>query len=276
MTRSGGPDGRDEDGGIEGPGIDGRDIDGHDEDGGIEGLDEARRRLAGSRSVAVLTGAGVSAESGVPTFRGPGGFWRGRAPEDLATPAAFARDPVAVWEFYRWRIASLRGVTPNPAHHALAALERRVPDFLLVTQNVDGLHQAAGSRRVLELHGTLRAVRCVRCRVEREAEEALHGLAAAELPSCPDCGGLLRPAVVWFGEALPDGALAAAERAARAADLLLVAGTSALVQPAASLAWTAKAAGAAVIEVNPDETPVTEIADVSLRGPAGRILPRLR
>jgi NAD-dependent deacetylase len=238
-------------------------------------LTRARRLLGAARSVAVLTGAGVSAESGVPTFRGPEGLWMGRQPETLATPEAFLRDPAEVWAFYRWRIESLRGVEPNPGHVALARLETRCDRFWLLTQNVDGLHRAAGSVRVVELHGTIRVARCVRCGSERDVETALAGLPQRSVPACDACGAHLRPAVVWFGEALPEWALAAADEAVAACDVMLVVGTSGVVQPAASFAWAARARGAAVIEVNPEATPVSEVAELSLRGGSARLLPLL-
>jgi len=238
-------------------------------------LDRARALLAGGDAVAVLTGAGVSAESGVPTFRDPGGLWRGRRPEELATPGAFRRDPVEVWTFYRWRIESLRGVAPNPGHVALARLENDRKRFWLLTQNVDGLHAAAGSARVTELHGSIRIARCTRCGGESDAEAALAGLPPAAVPACPVCGGRLRPAVVWFGESLPRRALAIAEEAVSECDVMLVVGTSGVVQPAASFAWTARSRGARIIEVNPDATPISAIADVSLRGGSARLLPLL-
>ncbi len=238
-------------------------------------LERARRLLAAADAVAVLTGAGVSAESGVPTFRDPGGLWRGRRPEELATPAAFRRDPAEVWAFYRWRIESLRGVRPNPGHVALARLEADRDRFWLLTQNVDGLHAAAGSARVAELHGTIRIARCTRCRGERDVESVLSGLAPDSVPACPACGGPVRPAVVWFGEPLPHRALAFAEEAVSECDLMLVVGTSGVVQPAASFAWAARSRGARVVEVNPDSTPISGIADVSLRGGSARLLPLL-
>ena len=240
-----------------------------------EDLQRARRLLAGAEAVAVLTGAGVSAESGVPTFRDAGGLWRGRRPEELATPEAFRRDPVEVWSFYRWRIESLREVAPNPGHFALARLEAGRDRFWLLTQNVDGLHAAAGSTRVTELHGSIRRARCTRCRADIEVEPALAGLGPNSVPACPACEGPLRPAVVWFGEPLPRRALAVAEEAVSGCELMLVVGTSGVVQPAASFAWTARSRGARVIEVNPASTPISEIADVSLRGGSARLLPLL-
>lgn len=231
----------------------------------------AARLLADAARVAVLTGAGVSAESGVPTFRGAGGFWRGRSALDLATPQAFARDPAGVWEFYRFRIAGLEGVRPNPGHRALVRLEEQRELFWLVTQNVDGLHRAAGSRNVVELHGSLARARCSRC----EYRCASRDLPPEGVPACPVCGAHLRPAVVWFGEMLPDRELALADEAVRECDLLLVIGTSGIVEPAASFARRAALRGAGVVEVNVEPTPLSRVADVTLLGPAGVVLPRL-
>ncbi len=220
--------------------------------------------------VVVLTGAGVSAESGVPTFRGPEGLWRTFRPEDLATPEAFARDPVLVWEWYDWRRQRIANCRPNPAHRVLAEMEAALPDFTLITQNVDGLHQAAGSRRVLELHGNIWRVRCTRCgRVGEDRRVPL-----PEIPPRCACGGLLRPDVVWFGEPLPPAVLEEAWEAAARCRWMLVVGTSALVQPAASLPVVARRSGARLIEVNVSDTPLTPLADEVLRGPAGEVLPR--
>lgn len=233
-----------------------------------DGLSE---RLGRSRLVVVLTGAGVSAESGVPTFRGADGLWRRYRAEDLATPEAFARDPGLVWEWYDWRRQLIAGCRPNPGHAAVAALERRVASFLLITQNVDGLHRAAGSRRVVELHGNLWRVRCPAEGVVAEnLAVPLHPLP----PRCA-CGALLRPDVVWFGEALPAEAIRQARVAAESCDVMLVVGTSALVQPAASLPTIAKARGAYVVEVNLEPTALRPLADESHYGKAGEILPSL-
>jgi NAD-dependent deacetylase len=232
---------------------------------------EAAGRLRSARRVLVLTGAGVSAESGVPTFRGPGGLWRQYRPEDLATPEAFARDPLLVWEWYAWRRELIAPLRPNAAHRAIARLEARTPEFLLATQNVDGLHTAAGSARVVELHGTIWRLRCTAC--ARASEDRRVPL--PELPPRCACGGRLRPDVVWFGEALPDEAVQRALEAAQAADAVLVVGTSSLVYPAAALPRIARAAGAFVVEINPEATPLSEAADVSLRGPAASVVPAL-
>ncbi len=234
-------------------------------------IQAGRERLAGAERVTVLSGAGVSAESGVPTFRGPGGLWESHRPEDLATPQAFRRDPALVWRWYHWRRGLIAACQPNPAHLALAQFESRVPDFCLITQNVDGLHRLAGSRRVLEIHGSLWRVRCLGCGAV--GEERRLDLPAP--PLCPECGGLLRPDVVWFGESLDDDLLGRAWRAAAESQVMLVVGTSAVVQPAASLAQVARRAGAYVIEVNLDPTPNTRQVDSSLLGRAGEILPLL-
>ena len=222
-------------------------------------------------SVAVLTGAGISAESGIPTFRGAAGLWRQYRPEDLATPEAFARDPKLVWEWYDWRRGLIAKAQPNAAHCALTRLERRVSDFTLITQNVDGLHDRAGSRNILKVHGDIWTVRCSACGKERQDLR----------PSIPDlplrcaCGALERPGVVWFGEPLPAEVWQRAETAAREAALFLVIGTAAVVYPAAGLANLAKSAGAKVVEINVAETPLSTFVDASLRGPAAEILPQL-
>ena len=248
-------------------------------------LDQAARALRRAGRVAVLTGAGVSAESGVPTFRSGGGLWEEHRIEDVATPQAFRRDPALVWRFYNLRRAGLRAVRPNPGHHALAALEdysarRHGPApgpqgeggrFTLVTQNIDGLHQLAGSRRVLEVHGNLARVRCTGCgKVEDRGGEDL-----PDLPRCAACGALLRPDVVWFYESLPEDVWCEAEAAAAECQCFLVVGTSAVVYPAAGLIDVARAAGATVVEVNPEATPASAGGAIALRGPSGVPLPRL-
>ncbi len=229
--------------------------------------------MRGARFVAVLTGAGVSAESGVPTFRdAQQGLWARFDPRELATPSAFARNPKRVWDWYAMRRAMVGSVAPNPAHVALAALERRVPEFLLITQNVDGLHQRAGSTRVVELHGNITRVKCSR----EGTPVAAWDEPDDELPPrCSACGAYLRPDVVWFEELLPSAPLAQAEEAARRCDMLLVVGTSAEVYPAAALPERARRGGANVIEINPNETALTAQADYTLRGPAGVVLPAL-
>lgn len=234
-------------------------------------LAQAREWLASASSVAALTGAGISAESGVPTFRGPGGLWRNFRPEDLATPQAFSRNPHLVWEWYDWRRGLVAKAEPNAGHLALAELERQKRSFWLVTQNVDGLHERAGSRRLIKLHGDLWTVRCVNCATEtRNLEVPLKSLP----PKC-ECGGMLRPGVVWFGEALPVKALEQAYAVAQRADLFLVLGTSAVVYPAAALPQIALDGGARVVEINLEATELSQRAHVSLRGKVGEILPQL-
>ena len=231
-----------------------------------------KRWQRGARIVA-LTGAGVSAESGVPTFRGDGGLWRGHDPTALATPEAFARDPELVWEFYDGRRATVAACEPNAAHRALAELEEAAPGFVLVTQNVDGLHARAGSRNVLRLHGDLFEVRCTR---EGKAWRDERARLPRPLPPLCDCGAPLRPGVVWFGEALDPRILSRAEEAVGSADVVLVVGTSSLVYPAAALPHLAADAGAYVVEVDPEETALSSIVDLALREPAGKAVPALR
>lgn len=232
-----------------------------------EGLVEVLRE---ARSVTVLTGSGVSAESGVPTFReAQTGLWARFDPEELATPEAFARDPSVVWEWYEWRRELVNKAAPNPGHEALAELERHMPQFVLITQNVDGLHRRAGSQNVVELHGNIRRSKCSR---EGDIIEPREDDMDTP-PSCPRCGAMLRPDVVWFGEMLPAWALQEAYTAARNCDLFFSIGTSGVVQPAASLAFEALRSGAVVAEVNPGETPLTRHADYALRGLSGEVLP---
>lgn len=229
----------------------------------------ARDWVWAASSVAVLTGAGISAESGVPTFRGADSSWRQYKPEELATAEAFSRDPKFVWEWYEWRRALIAQANPNPGHYALVELENAKPQFTLIIQNVDGLHSRAGSNRVLELHGDIWKLRCIECRLEWPD----HRVPLPELPPHCACGGVARPGVVWFGESLPCGTLIEAQRAAASAELLLVIGTSAIVYPAAGLLPLAKSAGARVIEVNPEKTLVSDQLDISLPGRSGELLP---
>lgn len=224
----------------------------------------------GSCGVA-LTGAGISAESGVPTFRGSGGFWENQRLEDLATPEGFARDPRRVWAWYDDRRRQIASCQPNPGHHALARYGRLHSDFTLVTQNIDGLHRAAGSPRIIELHGDLFRVRCIEEGGSREDRR----VPLPEIPPRCDCGSLLRPDVVWFGEVLPERAMRDAGEASHAAELFLVIGTSALVYPAAALPEIARKRGAYLVEINIESTPLTPHADEVLRGPASAILPDL-
>jgi NAD-dependent deacetylase len=228
--------------------------------------------LRSAQSVTVLTGSGVSAESDVPTFReAQTGLWARYDPEELATPEAFTRDPRLVWDWYAWRRGLVEKAAPNPGHEALAELERRVTSFALITQNVDGLHRQAGSQNVTELHGNIRRSKCSREGVILEPKENDTGVP----PSCSRCGAFLRPDVVWFGEALPADLFAEAFEAARGCDLFFSVGTSGLVQPAALLPFAALRSGAVVVEVNPDETPLTRDASYALRGRAGEVVPAL-
>jgi NAD-dependent deacetylase len=242
----------------------------------VEELDDALVRAAAmlrsAERVAIMTGAGVSAESGLATFRGAGGLWEGHRVEDVATPAAFRRDPALVWRFYNLRRANLREARPNPGHQALVHLEERLgPErFTLITQNVDNLHRAAGGRRILELHGNLTRVRCTGCqRIEERGTEPL-----GDMPKCA-CGALLRPDVVWFHEMLPDGIWEEAARAVATCDCFLVIGTSAIVYPAAGLIEAARRVGARVVEVNLEPTEASGRVDVGVYGPSGQVLPRL-
>jgi NAD-dependent protein deacetylase/lipoamidase len=238
-------------------------------------MQAVRRWLREASSIAVLTGAGVSAESGVPTFRGDTsgkpGLWKQYRAEELATPGAFARDPKLVWEWYDWRRSLIAAAKPNPGHYALAEAEARGRNFTLITQNVDGLHELAGSRNVLRLHGSIWILRCLKCGQEREDRRA----PLPEIPPRCECGGMLRPGVVWFGEALPNQIWQDAELAARTADLFLLIGTSAVVYPAAGLATMAKSSGARVVEINIAETGLSDGIDEFLQGPSGELLPQL-
>jgi len=238
-------------------------------------IERAVDALRNAKRVAVLTGAGVSAESGVPTFRASDGLWEGHRIEDVATPTGFARDPELVWKFYNARRANVATVKPNAGHLALARLEEHFGEnFTLVTQNVDGLHQQAGSRNVLEIHGSLRETRCLSCaKVEHRGLEVLE-----ERPTCPHCGGGLRPNIVWFHEMLPEKIWTDAQYSAGLCDVLLVVGTSAVVYPAASLIPIAKSTryrGATIIECNLTPTAASAEADIGLYGPSGESLPAL-
>lgn len=221
--------------------------------------------------IAVLTGAGISAESGLATFRGPGGLWKNYRPESLATPEAFARDPQLVWEWYNFRREQVRQHAPNAGHHALAQLEAGFPDFVLITQNVDGYHRRAGSKTIYELHGNIMKSRCIQCGHACEAGEERQ---RDHLLYCA-CGGLYRPGVVWFGEALPPATLQSAFAAAENAQLFFSIGTSAVVYPAAALPQAAAAQGAYLVEINPEKTSLTPRADEFWQGLAGEILPAL-
>jgi NAD-dependent deacetylase len=227
--------------------------------------------LRDSSRTVILTGSGISAESGVPTFReAQTGLWERFDPQELATPEAFARDPRLVWDWYAWRRKLVAEACPNPGHLAIAEMQHLVQNLTLVTQNVDGLHQRAGSRDVIELHGNIRRTKCP---VEGTTVDNYDE--SESPPLCPSCGAPLRPDVVWFGEMLPAEAIEAASEAALGADVFLSVGTSSLVYPAAGLPFEAVENGATLVEVNPETTPLTPRADYTLHGPAGDVLPRL-
>jgi len=221
--------------------------------------------------VAVLTGAGISAESGVPTFRGEEGLWRKFRAEELATPEAFMDNPKLVWEWYIFRRNIMKDVSPNPGHYALAEMENLFEDFTLITQNVDGLHRRAGSKNILELHGNITKNKCYDCDKPYEAEI---DISADDLPLC-ECGGKIRPDVVWFGELLPPHAINNAFEASSRAELFFSVGTSAIVHPAASMPVMAKREGACLVEVNLEPTPLSGLADYTFHGKSGEILPQI-
>lgn len=233
-------------------------------------IEMVKALIDGGKRVVVITGAGISAESGVPTFRGRDGLWKSHKPEDLARADAFSMNPELVWEFYNWRRELIGKCDPNPAHLALAEMERYLPNFLLITQNVDGLHAQAGSQKLIEMHGSLWQVKCMACSYTREDRSEL-----PTLPECPTCGHTLRPGVVWFGEPLMPGVLKIAIAQVSAADVFISIGTSNLVQPAASFYQLAKDHGAITVEINLDPTPNTGFMDFALHGKAGTILPEL-
>jgi NAD-dependent deacetylase len=230
-------------------------------------------RLRSATRITVLTGAGVSAASGVPTFRGAGGLWKSFRAEDLATPGAFARDPATVWEWYDWRRQIIARCLPNRAHAVLAAWAARQAGCVVITQNVDGLHERAGLTGALRLHGSIWELACWNgCGAPAWRDDQVP--LATRPPSCPACGGLARPGVVWFGEALDAGIVSRAE-AATACDVFITAGTSSLVYPAAGLVHEAAAHGAFTVEINPDITAATTVVDVALRGPAEQVFDEL-
>lgn len=237
-----------------------------------EAVRQAAERIKASSRVVVMTGAGISQESGVPTFRGKEGLWKQYRAEQLATLEAFQRDPELVWQWYDWRRGLIKPLDPNPGHYALVELEKRVQDFSLVTQNVDGLHRVAGSSNPIEMHGTIWRVRCMECNQASENRD----VPIMILPSCQACGGLLRPDVVWFGEALDEKILRTIYTSLQKAQLMLIVGTSAVVQPAASFGLVAKrTAGAFVIELNRSKTAQSSFFDLSIQGKAGELLPQL-
>lgn len=228
--------------------------------------------LLEAQGVSALTGSGVSAECGIPTFRGEEGLWKTYRAEELATPSAFKQNPKLVWEWYNWRRGLMAPKEPNPGHAVLAEWETFFPTFTLITQNIDGLHQKAGSQNVLELHGNIWKLRCTQEGTVLENREA----SLPEIPPlCPECGALLRPHVVWFGESLDMAVLHRATLISSACDVMFVVGTSAVVQPAASLPLAALNGGGKIVEINPEATPLTPHVDFSFRGKAGEILPEI-
>ena len=252
--------------------------------GTTDPLARARTLLHQAERILVMTGAGISAESGVPTFRGAGGLWKEFRPEDLATPEAFDRDPRLVWEWYGWRRTLLAECRPNPGHLALATWMSRRPGITLVTQNVDALHEAANrcvaperaeGLAPIRLHGSIARARCTRCSYASEDDAAIDASSLATLPHCPDCGALLRPDVVWFGESLALGALRRAEMASAKADVCLVVGTAGAVYPAAGYVAAVERRARPVIVVDPGVTAFDDIASVKLTGTAGSVLPEL-
>ncbi len=238
-------------------------------------LSEAARRVSRAARLIVLTGAGVSKESGIPTFReAQDGLWARYDPMEMASERGFLRNPKLVWEWYEYRFGMVASAQPNPGHRAIAALEEVVPAVTVVTQNIDGLHQASGSTRVLELHGSIQRYKCFGGKHTGYTRDDFAGQ-SEKPPRCPRCGDLIRPDVVWFGEYLPQQVMQDAYAACRAADVALVVGTSGVVQPAASLPFVAQDAGATVIDVNPEEDEISGMADIFLRGKGGEVLPRL-
>jgi len=249
-----------------------------------------------AQRLSILTGAGVSAESGIPTFRGKDGLWNKYNLTELATLYAFEEDPLRVWKWYLWRMRLIASARPNAGHRAIAEMEKLFPNFLLITQNVDGLHRRAGSRKLVELHGNIFEGKCRSCSKHYSEEELsrifpladknylrelseeefkeriLNGLKERELPECFICGSLVGPGVVWFGESLPENALSQAFKAAENCDVFFSVGTSALVQPAASLPLIAKRQGAILVEVNPEETPISSYCDFTFRAPSSEVL----
>ena len=236
-----------------------------------EAIRQLAEQIKTSSWVVALTGAGISQESGVPTFRGKDGLWQNFRAEELATPDAFNRDPELVWRWYDWRRGLIKPLKPNSGHHALVNLEKRVQHFTLVTQNVDGLHRAAGSENPIEMHGTLWRVRCMECKKIFENRDVPIKI----LPKCEACGGLLRPDVVWFGESLDEKILHTIYSRLQKAQVMLIVGTSGFVQPAASFGIVAKRAGAFVAELNRSNTPQSPLFDLSIQGKAGELLPQL-
>jgi NAD-dependent deacetylase len=239
----------------------------------LNAIHRAANIIRDSKSVFVLTGAGISAESGIPTFRGAHGLWKNYSAIDLATPEAFERNPQLVWEWYHWRQGIILKAQPNPAHFAVAELEKRSDRFLLLTQNVDNLHQRAGSKRILELHGNIFRTRCRNCR-NVVNHQMIPGVPTDNLPQCA-CGGPLRPDVVWFGEQIPQDVWQSSLEFLTTTDVAIICGTSGVVWPAAAIPEIAQQSGVKTIEVNLEATPITSIVNVSIQGKAGEILPQI-
>jgi len=228
--------------------------------------------LARSDHIVAFTGSGISSESGIPTFRGKDGLWKKFRAQDLATPIAFSTNPKQVWEWYDWRRQLISEKNLNPGHKTLAEWDNFFASLYVITQNIDGLHQKAGSKKIIELHGNIWKLRCTQKGTIIED----HTTPLKEIPpKCKICGALLRPHVVWFGEALDMALLNQALKLSSHADLMLVIGTSSLVYPAASIPMTAKESGAKIIEINPESTPLTPHADISIRGKSGDVLPQI-
>lgn len=233
-------------------------------------MEEARERIKQASSLSVLTGAGVSAESGIPTFRDKEGIWAKIDPMKVATPEGFAKDPRYVWEWYIARMKSFKDAKPNPAHHAIALLEKKITQFTLITQNIDNLHRIAGSEKMIEVHGNIWRTRCLECGEKRNLEK----IPEKAPPMCDSCPGMLRPDVVWFGEALDPFDVMQAQAACEV-DVFLIVGTSGEVWPAAGFAYHARSMGAFLIEVNTQATELSSIADISLYGKAGDVMKAL-
>ncbi len=230
----------------------------------------AKDKIAKAKCITLISGSGISAESGIPTFRGTDGLWKTYRAEDLATPRAFYSNPELVWEWYNWRRDIIRSKKPNNAHYFCSDMEKkRGENFFIITQNIDGLHQMAGSQNVLEIHGSIWKTKCIRCEDIRENRDKL-----SNLPKCSICGSLLRPYVVWFGEALDEDIILKSFNVLFNSDVVIVVGTSGVVYPAAQFASSAKENGSYLIEINIDETPNSDIVDLSIRGKAGEILPQ--
>lgn len=236
----------------------------------IQNDEEFVEKVKEAESVVFFTGAGISAESGIPTFRGEGGIWNKLKPEELASFDAFLKNPELVWEWYNHRKQIVHDSKPNPAHEAIAEMEKVFPDVSIITQNIDNLHRRAGSKNIYELHGNIERNYCINCKTFFNAEFEFEGKA----PICK-CGGLIRPDVVWFGEYLPEDQFTASEKAAFGADIFFIVGTSGVVYPAASLIFVAQKKGAFIVEINLDKTEITPAASRSFFGEAGKTLPVL-